>query len=216
MSMPLARYLKDFSAPQSATVTTDDVGFGASGLDFDDSDFPALSAPDPIDLEAERREAYAEGHEAAERALREQYEGDRQALDARHRDEVAALQKAHEAATGRLIADCLRLIASQVAASVAEQSVAALAPLISRDIAENTVKDLAQLIEQAVMAGDAGVITVRGPLALFEMLKDELPESAERLSHVEADDLDLTVDLADTVLVTRISAFAASLKKVLG
>lgn len=216
MSMPLARYLKDFSAPQSATVVMEDAGFGASGMDFEDNDFPALNAPDPIDLEAERREAYAEGHEAAERALREHYDGEAQALEARHRDQVAALHQAHQEATAQLIAEGLRRIATELAVSIADQSVAALAPLISRDIAENAVKDLAHLIEHAVLAGDAGAITVKGPLDLFEILKAQLPECADRLVHVEADDLDLTVDLADTVLVTRISAFAASLKKVLG
>lgn len=216
MSMPLARYLKDFSVPQTATVALDDVGFGASGMDFDDNDFPALNAPDPIDLDAERREAYAEGHEAAERELREQYEAERHALEAKHRDEIVALQQAHDAAAGRLVADCLRVIAAEIASSVGNQAVAALAPLISRDIAENAVRDLARLIEDAVLAGEAGVITVRGRGDLFEILKAELPECAGQLHHVEADDLDLTVDIAEAVLVTRISAFAASLRKVLG
>lgn len=216
MSMPLASYLKDFSVPQTATDAMDDVGFGAAGMDFDDSDFPALSAPDPIDLDAERRQAYSEGHEAAERELREQYDSDRQALEARHREEIEALQQAHDAATSRLIADGLRMIATDIAASVGEQAMAALAPLISRDIAENAVKDLARLIEDAILNGEAGVITVKGRRDLFEILKAELPESAGQLNHVDADDLDLTVDIAETVLVTRISAFAASLRKVLG
>lgn len=216
MSMPLARYLKDFSVPQTATVAMDDAGFGAPGMDFDDGDFLALNAPDPVDLDAERREAYAEGHEAAERELREQYETERHALEAKHRDEIIALQQAHDAASGRLVADCLRVIAAEIAVSVGNQAVAALAPLVSKDIAENAVKDLARLIEDAILAGEAGVITVKGRRDLFEILKAELPECAERLGHVEADDLDLTVDIGDTVLVTRISAFAASLKKVLG
>lgn len=216
MSMPLARYLKDFGAPQSATVVMNDVGFDAPGMAFDDGDFPALSAPDPIDLDAERREAYAEGHEAAEQELREQFEAERQTLEARHREEIDALQRAHDAATSRLIADGLRLIATDIAASVGEQAMAALAPLVSRDIAENAVKDLARLIEDAILAGEVGVITVKGRRDLFDILKAELPECAGQLNHVEADDLDLTVDIAETVLVTRISAFAASLKKVLG
>eukprot|EP01035_Chromulina_nebulosa_P048504 gene48504-65812_t len=40
-----------------------------------------------------------------------------------------------------------------------------------------------------------------------------MPEHTDALRQIEADDLDLQAEINDTVLVTRVSAFAASMKK---
>jgi len=78
------------------------------------------------------------------------------------------------------------------------------------------VSDLADLLRTAILSGEAGTVTVKGPSSLFDALVGNMPEVAGSLRHVEADDLDLSVDIGETVLVTRISAWTASLKKVLG
>jgi len=58
-------------------------------------------------------------------------------------------------------------------------------------------------------------VTVKGPARLFDVLKGTLGEKAGLLRHLETGDVDLTVEFGDAVLVTRMSAWATSLKKVL-
>ena len=58
-------------------------------------------------------------------------------------------------------------------------------------------------------------VTVRGPGELFDRLREQMDGHDDLIRHVEADDIDLTVEIDDTAIVTRISAWTASLKKVL-
>lgn len=214
MSMNLAHYLKDFSAPQPAPAVTHGMDFGDA--DMLDSEFPALSQPDPVDVEAERREAYAEGHEAATQELQAQFQAERQALAAGHAQAITELREKHRAEIAQTLSDGLRTISAEIAIAVSEQAAVAMAPLFSDEIAGKAIKELAVMMQAAILEGNAGAIVVTGHADLFERLKAELPDSEEFLRFVEADDLDLSVDIGETVLVTRISAWTASLRKVLG
>ncbi len=214
MSLPLARYLKDFSQPAAGTSAPTGMAFSEQAQAFD-IDF-AAPEPEPVDIEAERRAAYAEGHEAAERDLRQKFEAERQALLDEHTRAMDAMRQTFEAETARMLADGLRRAAGQIALAVSEQAAAAVAPFLSEQVVANAVKDLAEQLSTAILSGEAGAIVVSGPAALFEMLKEALGENAQLLHHVEAEDLDLTADVGGTALVTRISAWTASLKKVLG
>lgn len=214
MSLPLARYLKDFSQPAAGAP-------GAQGMTFPeqepafDIDF-AAPIPEPVDLDAERRAAYAEGYEAAGRDLREKLDAERQALVEEHARALDAVRQKFEAEIARMLADGLNRTAGQIALAVSEQAAAAVAPFLSEQVVANALKDLAEQLSTAILSGEAGTIVVSGPAALFEMLKEALGENAQLLHHVEAEDLDLTADVGGTALVTRISAWTASLKKVLG
>lgn len=216
MSLPLTHYLKDFSSPSAAQPSFGGSDFG--DLDSDPFDI-AMPEPEPVpavDVEAEKRQSYAEGYEAAESEARARYQNEIADLEAAHAQQLGELREQFEAQSTAAIAAGLQNMARELAGVVADQAALALAPLLSDLVAGKAVKDLAQLIEMAILSGDAGTIVVRGPLNLFEKLRDELPESADLLRHVEADDLDLSAEIGETLLVTRISAWTASLKKVLG
>ncbi|MBW8283174.1 MAG: GTPase [Rhizobium sp.] len=218
MSMPLAHYLKDFSAPSGTPsgviggdfASLDDAGF--------DTGFSGISEPEPepIDLEAERREAYAQGHEAATAELGERHAAELQALRTAHDEAMAALEARLMGEAARRLAEGLERTTAEIALAISEHAAEALSPFLSREVAAKAVADLAELLRSAIVDGEAGTITVKGPRALFELLLAHLPEQQGRLRHVEDEDLDLSVEIEGTVLVTRISAFAASLKKVLG
>ncbi|PYB77513.1 GTPase [Rhizobium wuzhouense] len=215
MSMPLARYLKDFSTP-SAPPQPVETAFGG-GMDDFEMDFPALPEPEPepVDLEALRRAAYAEGHEAGEQAAVERLEAERQALEAAHADALAEIEQRLRDEFAAAIAEQLPEVVKRLSISVSEQVAHALAPVIEEGIVERAVDELAEQLEAAISSGEAGTIQVRGPRDLFEKLLSEMPDHAEMLHHVDGTDLDLTAEFGDTALVTRISAFSASLKKVL-
>lgn len=215
MSMPLARYLKDFStsvAPPAASAPT----FDLPSVDDFDMDFPALPEPaaEPVDLEAIRREAFAEGHEAGEKAATERLEVDRQAMEIAHAQALAERDQKLRDEFAALLATKLPEVIEKLALAVSEQAAEALAPFIGEALAEKAVKDLADLLQAAIASGDAGTIEVKGPRLLFQKLLAEMPEQAGFLRHSEDEDLDLTAEFGDAALVTRISAFTASLKKV--
>ncbi|RYC10250.1 GTPase [Ciceribacter ferrooxidans] len=213
MSLPLTRYLKDFSQP-AGTSASKGMAFPEQGPAFD-IDF-AAPEPEPVDIDAERRAAYAEGYEVAERDLRLTFETERQALVEEHARALDAIRQKFEAETARALADGLHRAAGQIALAVSEQAAAAVAPFLSERVVANAVGDLAEQLSAAILCGEAGTISVSGPGPLFEMLREALGDDAHVLHHIEADDLDLTVDIGGTALVTRISAWTASLKKVLG
>ena len=214
MSMPLARYLKDFSttvAPPAPPAPA----FDMPSVDAFDMDFPALPEPEAVDVEAIKREAYAEGHEAGEKAAAERFEVDRQAMEIAHAQALAERDQKLRDEFADLLATKLPDVIERLSLAVSEQAAIALAPVIGEALAEKAVKDLADLLKAAIAAGEAGTIEVKGPRLLFEKLQSEMPEQTGFLRHVEDPDLDLSAEFGDAALVTRISAFTASLKKVL-
>lgn len=214
MSMPLARYLKDFSttvAPPAPPTPA----FDMPSVDAFDMDFPALPEPEAVDVEAIKREAYAEGHEAGEKAAAERFEVDRQAIEIAHAQALAERDQKLRDEFADLLATKLPDVIERLSMAVSEQAAIALAPAIGEALAEKAVKDLAELLKAAINAGEAGTIEVKGPRLLFEKLQSEMPEQTSFLRHVEDPDLDLSAEFGDAALVTRISAFTASLKKVL-
>ena len=219
MGMPLTHYLKDFSAPPPQSGSTLDLEYGDLGeADPFDVDFPTLPepVPEPVDVEAERQQAYADGYKAAEQALRDAFDAERQALEVEHAAALSQLETRLRQEAGSLFAEQFEALSRSLSLAISEHVAEALAPFLEEQVATKAVADLADLISGTLAAGEAAAITVRGPKALFDMLCEHLPEHAGALRHVEAADLDLQAEINDAVLVTRLSPFVASLKKVLG
>ncbi|THV16969.1 FliH/SctL family protein [Rhizobium rhizophilum] len=214
MSMRLASYLKDFSTA-AAPPAPSAPAFDIPSVDAFDMDFPALPEPEPVDVEAIRREAYAEGHEAGEKAVEERFEVERQAMEIAHAQALAERDQKLRDEFAEILATKLPDVIRNMSIAVSEQAAIALAPVIGEALAEKAVKDLSDLLQAAIASGEAGKIDVKGPRHLFEKLQAEMPEHTSFLRHTEDDDLDLTAEFGDAALVTRISAFTASLKKVL-
>jgi hypothetical protein len=211
MTVSIARYLKDFGEPPPPPVLIDDLGSFAMDMD----DFPAIAEEPAVDIEAERAEAHAEGHAAASSQLQQDFAQERIQLLAQHEEALAELRQRYETDLAALMAEKFRDIAIATAQSISDQTAQILSPLLEEALANKAVSDLADLIRTSMLEGDLGTLTVRGPAELFEKLKTTLGDTPLR-RHVEAADLDITVDIGETALVTRISAWSASLKKVLG
>ncbi|MBV2183367.1 MAG: GTPase, partial [Rhizobium sp.] len=143
MSMPLAHYLKDFSAPASPPVgaiggdfpASDDIGF--------ETDFGGFPQAETVDVEAERRAAYAEGHEAASAELSEKHAAELAALKAAHEEAMAALAAQLMGETAKRLAEGLERVTADVATAVSESAAEALAPFLSEEVAAKAVGDLA-------------------------------------------------------------------------
>ncbi len=210
MSALLSRYLKDFGEPAVAApvVEADDFANDFGGF--------ADVAPEPaVDLETERQSAHAEGFADATAALTEKYEAESQTVALVHQREIEELRDRYEVEAAAMIASRLDTMASEIAELVSATVAKALAPVMTDVLSQKAAVDLAGVLRDAVLDGDVGSVVVKGPARLFDVLKGSLGEKAGLLRHHETSDIDLSVEFGDAVLVTRISAWATSLKKVL-
>ena len=213
MTASIARYLKDFGEPPPAPVFDADPESFDLGQDLFDTDEPLEI---PLDLDAERAAARAEGHAAAEAEANRRMDEEREALLRAHAEEIAALRQKHEDEMADIVAQKLAEASLLIAEAVSTQTAQILAPLVEEALVDKAVSEMAALIRAAVAEGDLGAVVVHGPARLFDRLASAFgEEGASLLRHVEAADLDITVDLGDSALVTRMSAWSARLRKVL-
>jgi hypothetical protein len=105
-------------------------------------------------------------------------------------------------------------IGSTLATLICEQTAQVLAPVMTETLREKAVQSLAAAIRQSI-DGEAVKITVRGPALMFKTLETLLVGSDITFRHVDADDIDLSAEFGDSILMTRLSAWADTVRKVL-
>lgn len=211
MSLQLARYLKDFSAPPPRPAFPRQPAPGESEPLAE----PALPPPPAVDVAAERAEAFAEGRAEAEAELAARHAAQIAALEQAHAAEIAALAARYEADYAAALAAQFSTMAQEAADRVAGAVAPVLAPLLSEALTVRAVADLAKMVAEGLQAGEGLTITVKGPQNLFTQLTAHFTEPAPVFRHVETADVDLTVEFGDTVLVTRMAAWADTVSKVL-
>jgi len=209
VSPALSRYLKDFSAEPVPPPHAADMAFA------EQAEFIESPVEPPVDVEAERRAAYAEGHEAATLELSQKHQAELEAMAESFRAEMDALRTSYEEQAAEKIAADMTRIATTLGQAISSETAAVLAPIMTETLTAKAVADLADLVRAAILDGGAGPISVSGPRHLFEILLKRLGDDGASLRHVEAQDIDLTVTIGESVLVTRMSAWAASLKEIL-
>lgn len=210
MSAMLAHYLKDFSAAvQSAPVP--DYSFSASEFDIQ-----ALPEPDDsIDIEAEKQQSYDDGHAAATKALETSHAVALETLAAAHRDEIEALRLRYQVEIAERLTSAITEMTTRIADTVVDATARALVPMLSEEAARTAVAELSSLIRAQIAEGHAGKVKLKGPRELFDLLSAGLEDHAECLEFEASDDIDLTAELGDTVLLTRLSVFAENLERVM-
>ena len=217
MSVHLARYLKDFGAPaRSPAPVFQPSGFAQRDETAAAEPFTMAPAVPAIDVEAERAEAFAEGRDVAEMELVSKHEAELAALKAAHQFELDSLRARYEQDYAIALAERFMVFTGEVADAVAAQAAQVLVPVMNQVLTKGAISDLARVIVEGLQDGEGMTITVKGPLDLFEQLKSHFDEPAPVFRHVEMQDVDLTVEFGDAVLVTRMAAWADTVRKVLG
>lgn len=217
MSASISRYLKDFSAPKVDLSLVPPRYFP----DLDD-DFPAEGAfamkpqvQPQIDIDAERREAFAQGRREAESEQLALHQAEIAALNARHAAELEAMRVRCDNEIAAMIYDRFSDMGSQLATMLSDQTARALAPVLSDVLLQKSIADLARMITLSIGSGEGARILVKGPAALFEALKQHLDDETLIFRHQETSDIDLSVEFGDSILVTRMAAWADTVGKVL-
>ncbi|MDX3926372.1 MAG: hypothetical protein QHC90_11295 [Shinella sp.] len=217
MSVQLARYLKDFGAQERRKPPfLQPSPFSRLEDRFVQPEtFEMPEAGPVVDVEAERAEAFAEGRAAAEADLSASHGRELAALKEAHLSELEALRIRFEEDYADALAKKFAEMSAAVADLVAAQSAHVLAPVMDEVLAAKAIADMAKMIRNGLHAGEGMSVTVKGPARMFEALKAHFPAEAPVFRHEEVEDIDLTVEFADDVLVTRMAAWADTVRKVL-
>ncbi len=216
MSASLSRYLKDFSAPKPPLSLMPPKYFPEIDSDFPERGGFAMPQPLPsIDVEAERREAFEQGRGEAEAELQFEHKNEIAELKAQHAAELEAMRVRCDTEVAAMIFDRFSEMSAQLALMLGDQTARVLAPVMEEVLQRKSVEDMARMIALTLTAGEACTITVRGPLPLFEALKRHLNDDALVFRHHETTDIDLSVEFGDAILVTRMAAWADTVRKVL-
>ena len=215
MSTHLARYLKDFSTPRAPAPVFQPPSFAQESMPAMAEPLALLPALPAVDVEAERAAALAEGRAEAEAELQAKHEATLAALKEAHKAELDALKARYEQDYAAALAERFSTLTGEVADQVAAQTAQVLAPVMSQVLTKGAVSDLARMVAEGLKDGEGITITVKGPLNLFEQLKSHFEDQAPVFRHIEVQDVDLTVEFGDAVLVTRMAAWADTVRKVL-
>ncbi|MCZ4090301.1 hypothetical protein [Sinorhizobium psoraleae] len=216
MTASLSRYLKDFSAPKIELSRMPPKYFPDIDAELPNTDRPgARRAMPEIDIDAERRDAFAQGRAEASAELVFEHEKEIAELKARHAEQMEALTLRLEEEVAAILAAKIAEMTDRLALALGDQTARVLAPVMEEALLKRAIEDLARMVREGVAAGEGCVITVRGPLSLFEALKRHLPDDATLFRHIETNDIDLAVEMGDAVLVTRMAAWSDTVRKVL-
>jgi vacuolar-type H+-ATPase catalytic subunit A/Vma1 len=117
--------------------------------------------------------------------------------------------------TAARLAERFADLADSLVTALGDQTARVLAPVMEDALLQRAVADMAQMIKQGLVAGEGCTLVVKGPTQLFEALKRQLGEDMPLFRHIETDDIDLAVEMDGTILVTRMAAWADTVRKVL-
>ncbi len=210
MSVPLARYLKDFgptvaSAPSSLLADVD-------------GDAPAFLPPpieEQVDIELERREAYAAGYEAAERALTERHQAVVEEMATAHRDELTALVEEHETAAAERLRRGVEALTSALSTSVEAALLQLLRPVIEEKLAEKTAAAFAARVADEFSQEGGAKLQVRGPRLFLDHAMNHLVNLHVAADYEEASKIDLSFQVNDSVLLARLGGYFDAMKGAL-
>jgi hypothetical protein len=215
MNAMLTKYLKDFSAPEPARPVSNDILNSLAGASFADLDFSV--APEPqVDIEAERREAHEEGYREATAYLIAQHEEDIETLKQAHAFQLQGLGDAHESETIWMIHTRFHEMTQAISQTIAEQTFQVLVPVFDEEMCRRSIARLSDLVREALAESSVTTIIVRGPERLYVRLKPLLEMDGMQTRFVESTATDISVEINDTVLVTRLANWAQALSEVTG
>lgn len=211
MSVPLARYLKDFGAPQPQPQPQDFV----SDFDFPDSpfDIPEEPSEPAIDIEAEKSKAYAEGHEAAEREISARHEEQLAELSARHRREMDELAAKYDEAIAQRVEEFLVEMRTSVSGAVEMAALRVLTSFVEEQVARTAGARFAEEVAEEIGQGRTVKVTVSGNDKFLDVMRKRLDPVVSEVDYREADEIDMALEIGDSVLVTRLKTCVEAMEE---
>jgi hypothetical protein len=208
----LTKYLKDFSAPPVTSVGSDMFN-SLPGGPLPDLHFE----PEPqVDIEAERREAHEEGYRQASEELAAKHAEEIEMLKGAHAFQLQGLADAHESETIWMIHTRFHEMTQAISQTIAEETLQVLLPVFDATISTRAISKLSELVRQALTEAEVATVIVRGPERLYQRLLPLLEADGLQIRFIENTSADISVEINDTVLVTRLASWAQAITEVTG
>jgi hypothetical protein len=212
MNSPLARYLRDFGAEAAPAEVLFET---PSHVDIA-PEFPALeSFVEQVDLEAERQQAYDEGYSAATESMAAANAEALAELQQKHEAEIEAQREHFEGGLADYLAKALPELSIRISGELADAATRLLMPVIKQELEQKAVEELAEQLKPTLAKEVLEQIRVMGPDRLCDLLREKLEEAGNAIEFSPSEGPDLRVEIGDSLLVTRLSVFAADLERVL-
>lgn len=204
MSLAFAQYLEDFGSssdlPQLTMIP----------------EIPKIEeappAQAPIDIEAEKAAAYQAGYSAASQALANDHAAQMENLVQAHKDELA--DKEAEIYT-QISQDLMGGLASQIDRATSEiksEVSAILMQIIEEDLAQRSIEKLDEIIKKTLKDNPGSKIEISGPDKLLTKIKLSLGEEFDHINLTEAQNTDLSVEIDQSILKTRLFEWQKNLE----
>lgn len=210
MSGALTKYLKDFSqfVPPEVPAPVFEVETPVSAFESD-----WLSEPEvTVDVEEEKRKAFADGEEAARQEAVASHEAALASMRAEHAEELAAMRTRYEEEIATHLATSVISMKQTIASHVEQACLRLFLTVMERDLAAKAASELAAQIIVEIEGGFAGTIKITGPEALLSRMRDELGATDRQIDYDISNDIDVKVQLDGSILMTRLSEFFQSVR----
>lgn len=210
-AMPVAPFLSEFGSPVAARRDARFVPLGRGGGAGN-----AMGADaEPDRIEAARASGFASGEAAAKAALETRLAEQREA----HARELVAARQAWVSGEAQRLAERLAASLGDLEARLADAASRALAPVLRAEVARQAIADLSAELE-LLLAKEAGIaVTISGSEDLIEALRgrlaDELAGKALSVTYQPSNAPDVRVVAGQTILETRLGAWAAKIREAL-
>jgi hypothetical protein len=166
-------------------------------------------------IEAARASGFADGEAAARAALETMLAGLRET----HARELVAAREAWVRAEADELARQLASGLEDIEMRIADTTARVLAPLLRAEVAKQAIADLHCELSQLLASGTEVSLTISGPEDLLEALRgrlvDQLAGKAASVGYRTSDGPDVRVVAGQTVLETRLGAWAAKIEEAL-
>ena len=167
-------------------------------------------------MEAARASGFADGEAAAKAALELQLAQEREA----HACELAAERQAWASGEGRKLAEQLAAGLGEIEAGIEQAAARVLAPVLQAELRRHALAEL-QVELDVLLTKDAGIsVTISGPEDLLESLRkglaERLPGKASAVICRPSAEPEVRIAAGQTVLETRLAAWAARIEEAIG
>jgi hypothetical protein len=195
-ALPVARYLKELAS--------DARGARSSEL--------AAEASKNADAVARMAEAYARGLAEGKAAAQAEYEEGLARQQAHSEEKLAAERERWASQEGARLADLVVAGLRKLESRIADQVAQILKPVFEAQVQRRAVAELATALEGLLSNGDLGRLTVSGSEELLHMLSAQLNVKIANVTFNPSQASDLQIAVDETVLETRIAAWARAIQ----
>lgn len=160
-------------------------------------------------------DAVAEAEAAVTERLEREYEEKLTAERQRHAQELEELQKQLGQKAGETIAARFAEMEQRTVAVTTALTARILGIALTDELQNRAVERLAEIIAQAMKGREAVRISVHGTAFLCDELRKTLGERAGQVDFVESPGLDLSVNIDENIVETRLAEWSETLSEVL-